>query len=586
MALRLGEILVEKGIITPQELEAAVRKQHETKEMIGAVLVNMGLITERKLLQVLGEQQGIRFMDLKGINIDPKAIELVPAKFAWHYRIMPIRLEGNVLTIAIANPFDMWPIDDLETNLGYRVDKVLATGQDIADGIKKFYGVGADTVERILAGETHKVKETRTAERKDKVEDLEKMAEVASVIKLVNQILQEAIKERATDIHIEHLRNDLSLRYRIDGVLYDKSTGENIRYLYHAIISRIKVMSGLDIVERRLPQDGRARIKIGASEYELRVSTIPTLYGENIVIRILPTTMLFSIANLGMSEGELKTLEALINRSHGIIFLTGPTGSGKTTTLYACLSKLNTRDKKIITIEDPIEYELEGISQSQINPKINLTFAAMLRSVLRHDPDIMMVGEVRDFETADITIQTALTGHLVFSTLHTNDAASGATRLLDIGVEPFLISSSVAAFIAQRLVRVICPKCKEKTKLDAPSLRVGRGDPSPVIARRQRRRSNLKTGSEQVPRYNDVYRGRGCDECTHTGYKGRTGIYEILVLNDEIRKLITEKVSADVIKEKAIKSGMRTLRQDGWDKVAAGITTPEEVIRVTQEEES
>lgn len=586
MALRLGEILVEKGIITPQELEAAVRKQHETKEMIGAVLVNMGLITERKLLQVLGEQQGIRFMDLKGINIDPKAIELVPAKFAWHYRIMPIRLEGNVLTIAIANPFDMWPIDDLETNLGYRVDKVLATGQDIADGIKKFYGVGADTVERILAGETRKVKETRTAERKDKVEDLENMAEAASVIKLVNQILQEAIKERATDIHIEHFRSELSLRYRIDGILYDKSTGENIRYLYQAIISRIKVMSGLDIVERRLPQDGRARIKIGKSEYELRISTIPTLYGENIVIRILPTTMLFSVANLGMSEGELKILEKLISRPHGIIFLTGPTGSGKTTTLYACLSKLNTRDKKIITIEDPIEYELEGISQSQINPKINLTFAAMLRSVLRHDPDIMMVGEVRDFETADITIQTALTGHLVFSTLHTNDAASGATRLLDIGVEPFLISSSVAAFIAQRLVRVICPKCKEKTKLDAPSLRVGRGDPSPVIARRQRRRSNLKTGSEQVPRYNDVYRGRGCDECTHTGYKGRTGIYEILVLNDEIRKLITEKVSADVIKEKAIKSGMRTLRQDGWDKVAAGITTPEEVIRVTQEEES
>ena len=583
MALRLGEILVEKGIITPQELEAAVKKQQETKELIGVVLVNMGLITDRKLLQVLGEQQGIHFMDLKGAKIDQKAIELVPAKFAWHYKIMPIKLEGNVLTIAIANPFDMWPIDDLETNLGYRVDKVLATGQDIAEAIKKFYGVGADTVERILAGEPRKAVDARTAERKDNVEDLEKMAEVASVIKLVNQILQEAIKERATDIHIEHFRDDLSLRYRIDGILYDKSTSENIRYLYQAIISRIKVMSGLDIVERRLPQDGRARIKIGVSEYELRISTIPTLYGENIVIRILPTTMLFSVADLGMSEEELKILGNLISRPHGIIFLTGPTGSGKTTTLYACLNKLNTRDKKIITIEDPIEYELGGISQSQINPKINLTFAVMLRSVLRHDPDIMMVGEVRDFETADITIQTALTGHLVFSTLHTNDAASGATRLLDIGVEPFLIASSVEAFIAQRLVRTICSKCKEKTKASPSSADKASEKPKPGNKGRKAKSSAGDTLPDKKPAA--IYRGKGCDECSHTGYKGRTGIYEILVLNDEIRKLITEKASADIIKEKAIKLGMRTLRQDGWDKIAAGVTTPEEVIRVTQEED-
>jgi len=581
MALRLGEILVEKGIITPQELEAAVKKQQNTKEMIGQVLINMGLITERKLLQVLAEQQGVRFVDLKEEQIDQKAVETVPAKFAWHYKIMPVKIDGNVLTIAISNPFDMWPIDDLETNLGYRVEKVLTPTPDILEGIKKFYGVGADTVERILDEAPKKTKEVKV-QTKEKVEDLEKMAEVASVIRLVNQILQEAIKERSTDVHIEHFRNELHLRYRVDGVLYDKPTSDNIQYLYPAIISRIKVMSGLDIVERRLPQDGRARVKIGEKEYELRVSTIPTLYGENIVIRILPTTMLFSIADLGMSQTELDVLGKLIVKPHGIIFLTGPTGSGKTTTLYACLSRLNTREKKIITIEDPIEYELKGVSQSQINPKINLTFARMLRSVLRHDPDVMMVGEVRDFETADITIQTALTGHLVFSTLHTNDAASGATRLLDIGVEPFLIASSVEAFIAQRLVRKICPKCKEKVKSAAPI-------PAGVLAapaEREKSRSSKQAKAKEASRAssNEVFRGKGCDHCNKTGYMGRTGIYEILEVNEEIRKMILQKASSDAIKEKALNIGMRTLRQDGWEKVLAGITSPEEVIRVTQEE--
>ena len=564
MALRLGEILVEKGVITPQELETAVKKQRDTKEMLGQVLVSMGLITERKLLQVLAEQQGVKYVDMKETQVDQKAVDTVPAKFAWHYKVMPIKLDGNVLTIAIANPFDMWPIDDLETNLGYRVDKVLATTPDIMEAIKKHYGVGSDTIDSILADEPKKTKKEHVhIKEKENVEDLEKMAEGASVIKLVNQILQEAIKDRATDVHIEHFRNELHLRYRIDGILYERQTNENIQYLYPAIISRIKVMSGLDIVERRMPQDGRSRVKIGDKEFELRVSVIPTLYGENIVIRVLPTVMLFSMADLGMAQRDLDTLEGLIHEPHGIIFLTGPTGSGKTTTLYASLSKLNTREKKIITIEDPVEYELKGVSQSQINNKIDLTFARMLRSVLRHDPDIMMVGEVRDLETADITIQTALTGHLVFSTLHTNDAASGATRLVDIGIEPFLVASSVEAFIAQRLVRRICPKCKEKIKIKDQKIKIG----------------DMSLGKNAV-----VYAGKGCKECSNTGYKGRTGIYEILKVTEDIRKLIMEKSSADAIKERAIKGGMRTLRQDGWDKVAEGITTPEEVLRVTQEE--
>jgi len=566
MALRLGDILVEKKIITRQELEKALAEQERTKGALGEILVSMGLVTERKMLEVLAEQQGIPFVNLKETKISGEAIKNVPSKFAWHYKVMPVGLDGNTLTIAISNPFDMWPIDDLETNLGYRVEKVIATSRDISEAIRKYYGVGSETIERILA---EKPREDRpaSAEAAEKTEDLEKMAGVPSVIKLVNQILQDAVKARATDIHLEHFRHELRLRYRVDGILYDTQMGGDTKYLYPAIISRIKVMSDMDIVERRLPQDGRARIKIGAKEYELRISTIPTLYGENVVIRILPTSMLFNIMDLGMPERDSEIIERLIQVPHGIIFLTGPTGSGKTTTLYACLSRINKPERKIITIENPIEYELSGISQSQINPKINLTFATMLRSVLRHDPDVMMVGEVRDFETAEITIQTALTGHLVFSTIHTNDATSGVTRLLDIGIEPYLITSSVIAFIAQRLVRMICEKCKEKYQISAADYP-------------QFKELKAKSGSGKAT----VYRGKGCKACGNTGYMGRTGIYEILLVDEEIRELTLQKAASNIIKKKAIEMGMRTLRQDGWEKVLKGITTPEEIMRVTQEE--
>jgi type II secretion system protein E len=568
MALRLGEILVEKGVITPKELELAVIQQQRTKKLLGQILIETGLITEKKLLQILAEQQGVAFVELKNIKIDEKVLKAVPAKFVWHYKIMPVGIKENVLTIAISNPFEIWPIDDLESHLGLRVEKVLATSEDIMSAIKKYYGVGAETIERLLnegSGETAEAGFLK----QEMIEDLEKMSEDVSVIKLVNQILHQAINDRATDVHLEVFRNDLTLRYRVDGILYDTPVSDNIKYLYQAIISRIKVMAGLDIVERRLPQDGRAKVKIADKEYELRVSVIPTLYGENIVIRILPTTMLFDIATLGVSRTDLQTLGQLISKPHGIIFVTGPTGSGKTTTLYACLSKLNTRSRKILTIEDPVEYELKGISQTQINPKIGVTFAVMLRSMLRHDPDIMMVGEVRDFETAEITIQTALTGHLVFSTLHTNDAASGITRLIDIGIEPYLIASSVEAFIAQRLVRVICDKCKAEDRGQMPEVRA-------------QIENDLKDEIREKKLEIKIYKGKGCKACNNTGYMGRTGIYEFLLINDEIRKLILQKTSSDIIKKKAIEFGMRILRQDGWEKVLAGITTPEEVMRVTQ----
>ena len=562
MTIRIGDILIEKQIITQQELDLALKEHQNTKEFLGQTLVRLNIITEEKLLKVLAEQQGIEFLDLKEIKISDSVIESVPAKFAWHYKIMPTRIDGNVLMVATSNPFDMWPIDDLETNLGYRVEIALAVSSDITEAIKKYYGVGADTIERILA-DAPQDDETESVVEQAKVEDLETGADDASVVKLVNQILQQAINDRATDIHFEHYRNELLLRYRVDGILYDTQVSENIRYLYPAIVSRIKVMANLDIVERRMPQDGRAKAKIGSSEYDLRISIIPTLHGENIVIRVLSTLMLFNMKDLGMEDKDQVILDGILENPHGIIFVTGPTGSGKTTTLYTCLSKLNTRERKIITIEDPVEYELSGISQIQVNPKIDLTFAKALRSILRHDPDVIMVGEVRDFETAQITIQTALTGHLVFSTIHTNTAAGGATRLIDMGIDPFLITSSVQAFLAQRLVRVICPDCKEEVTNEKLEI------------------------SEAFPGMNPnqpFYRGKGCQNCNKTGYKGRAGIYEILIMTEEIRKLILQKVSDDIIERKARDMGVKSLLQSGWEKVFAGVTTPEEVRRVTQVE--
>lgn len=562
MALRLGDILVEKRIITPKELEEALKEHKDKKEFLGQTLIRLGLITERRMLQVLADQQGVAFVDLKSVEIEPAAVEKIPAKFAWHYKIMPVRLQGNILTIAVSNPFDVWPVDDLETNFGLRVEMVLAVSSDIEEMLKKHYGVGAETIERILS-ETDAEQDRAGMEAREKVEDLNQSSGAdASVVKLVNQIFQQAIQDRATDIHFERSRDDLVLRYRVDGVLYDAQVSENIRYLYPAIVSRVKVMTNLDIVERRIPQDGRAKVRIGEKEYELRVSIIPTLHGENIVVRILPTLMLFSLDNLGMAGEDRAILEKMLGRPHGIIFVTGPTGSGKTTTLYACLSRLNTREKKIITIEDPVEYELKNVSQIQVNPKVDLTFARALRSVLRHDPDIIMVGEVRDVETARITIQTALTGHLVFSTLHTNNAAGGITRLLNMDIDPFLISSSAELFMAQRLVRAICPECKEKMSVDEAF----------------RARYPEAEGIEAF------YRGRGCPRCKETGYLGRVGIYEMLTMTPAIRKMVLDRASSDQIMATAVANGMRTLARSGWAKVKEGVTTPEEVRRVTSVE--
>lgn len=560
MSNRIGEILLHKGMISVEQLEHAMARQQETQQYLGRILIDAQAIGERELLDVLSEQHGIPIVDLKRADIAGEVVRQVPAKFAWHYNVMPVRLADSTLTVALSNPYDVLPVDDLETNLGYRVEKVLASLPDIQDAIRRYYGVAADTIERIMAEDPDQ-QTYATGTRHDEIEDLERMAETTSVIRVVNQILHQAIQQRATDIHLECFRHEAFLRFRVDGVLRDARVSGDIRYLYPAVVSRIKIMSGLDIIERRLPQDGRAKVKIGTLEYDLRVSIIPTIHGENVVVRILPTSMLFSLTDLGMSDTDLAALQRLIRQPNGIVFVTGPTGSGKSTTLYAALKTLNGRELKLVTIEDPVEYELKGVSQVQVRPRIGLSFAATLRSMLRHDPDVIMVGEIRDLETANIATRAALTGHLVLSTLHTNDAAGGISRLLDIGIEPYLVASSVRAFIAQRLVRVICPACSEPATVDSATLAMLGLDGKDTLSAR---------------------RGRGCDACENTGYSGRTGIYEILPVTEHVAEMILEKTAAGAIKRDAVKRGMKLLMQDGIDKIRDGITTPDEVLRVSQ----
>ena len=482
----LGRRLVDRGLLTAEQYERACERARRTRRAPLALLVEDGVAPESALLEAAAGQLRLRFVRLESETASAEAIKALPVKLATHYGVAPLSLRAGLLTIAVSNPYDTSAAEDIQTSLGLRVERVLACRRDVQEMLRRSYGVGAETVERILDGAAP----ARAAELPEESHDLERMAEDASVIKLVNQIFHDAIEDRATDIHFEIQRDGVRCRRRIDGVLFETNMPRSMRLLYAAIVSRIKLMSGLDIVERRLPQDGRARVKIGAQEFDLRTSVVPSLHGEDVVIRILPSVMLFDLSQLGLAERDVGVLQGLIARPHGILFATGPTGSGKSTTLYACLSRLNTADRKIITIEDPVEYEVRGLTQTQVNPRIGLTFARSLRSMLRHDPDVMMVGEVRDRETAEIAIQTAMTGHLVLSTLHTNDAAGAAVRLTDMGIEPYLIASTVLAFMAQRLVRVICSSCREPFQEEGETF----------------------------------YRGRGCRNCSGTGFRGRVAI--------------------------------------------------------------
>ncbi|MCQ9206100.1 MAG: Flp pilus assembly complex ATPase component TadA [Omnitrophica bacterium] len=554
----IGEILVREGLISPEQLEKSLEAQKKKSGYICTTIIKLGFARVRDVFKVLAEQLGVEYVDLKKEKIDPKAVGKVPAKLAIHYKLVPYKFKDNILVVALADPLDIHKLDDLKLLLNTDIRAVLSYEDDIIESINKHYGVGAEILEDIMAqsGVEAKIKAKTSS-----IQDLETAVENASIIKFVNQIFTQAVEERATDIHLEPFEDELKIRFRIDGFLYDVPIPESLRLFNQAIVSRVKIMANLDIAEHRLPQDGRIKIKVKKEEFDLRVSILPSYFGEAVQIRILSGESFLGLESLGLLDEDCKKIEMLVNKSYGIIFATGPTGSGKSTTLYACLSKKNVPNMKIITTEDPVEYQIKGITQIQVNPRIKLTFATCLRSILRHDPDIIMVGEVRDTETAEITIRSAMTGHLVFSTLHTNDAPSAPMRLIDMGIEPFLVASSLEGVIAQRLVRVICPNCREEISL-----------PSDFF-----KKEGLDVKGGQIR----VFKGKGCEGCRFTGFKGRTAIFEILVMEQSLRELIFRRVTSQEIKEGALKLGMRTLRQNGLKKVLEGVTTLGEVMRVT-----
>ena len=554
-----GQILLKERIITPEALELALAEQKRAFQRLGDILLKLKLVTQpERFYPLWAAHLGVQHLSLKNQDIPSEVINRIPAQLACYYKVVPVAAHNGNLTVATSDPLNFEQLDGLGAAIPGRLTPVLVPEKEIIDAIRRYYGVGAETIEQMMGG-------AAKADSVPAVTNIEEIDSEASMGRFINQLLWEAYKDRATDIHIEPYDAELQIRYRIDGLLYDAKVPANIKHFKDAINSRIKILSNLNIAEKRLPQDGRFKVMAGETQLDLRVSFLPTAYGESVVIRILNQNQIFDLKELGLGADDLKTLDHLIKRPHGIIFVTGPTGSGKTTTLYSCLSRVKQAESKIITIEDPVEYQLRGITQIQVNPGIGLTFAQGLRSMLRHDPDIMMVGEVRDQETAEIAIQVALTGHLVFSTLHTNDAASGVTRLLDMGIEPYLISSSVICFMAQRLVRLVCPHCKQKVSPPENLARDFLLDP--MLLKNQM-----------------VYQGQGCEHCQGTGYLGRKGIYEFLVLDDELRELILTRSTASRIRALASEKRMKTLREDGWEKIKQGHTTVQEVIRVTQDE--
>lgn len=559
----LCEFLQKSGLISPDELKNIESRQKEKKEPFFDAISAMGRDVEERVLKGLSNYFNLPFQGAIGEDLDPSLIENIPFHFVKKNRLMPINKSNGTIRVAISNPLDVQFLDDVRLLTGCQVDPVLCPLEEVVDAINRTYHHAPETAEKMVQ-DLDKEDLGFITELGEEPKDLLDLVNEAPIIKLVNLIFVQAIKDRASDIHIEPFEQELRVRYRIDGVLHDVLTPPK-RY-HTAITSRIKIMSKMNIAEKRLPQDGRIKIRVGDREIDIRVSTVPTAFGERVVMRLLDKHgSMLRLEQLGMSGYTLKNMHDIIHRSHGIILVTGPTGSGKTTTLYAALTKINFTDKNIITIEDPIEYQLDGISQIQVLPKINLTFSNGLRSILRQDPDVIMVGEIRDIETAEIAIQASLTGHLVFSTLHTNDSAGAVTRLIDMGVEPYLVSSSVIAILAQRLVRLVCEQCKEPYNPDSSTAK----------------ELGLK-GSEIKNRV--IYRAKGCPECMNTGYKGRTGIYELLTINDEVRRLIMTRTESNSIKKEALRYGMTTLRQDGIAKVLSGITTMQEVMRVTQED--
>jgi general secretion pathway protein E len=539
-------MLIERRQITAEDLERALELQRERGDKLGKILVDLGFIAMRDVLAALSDQLGVPLVTPDGPPPAAPEIDGLSTRFLRQCRFFPIAMDDSTLTIAMADPLDFETVSAVRGFCGLKVRTALAAEQEILDAIEKHYG---EAEKRPFEGDVE------TGQGSEDLEHLRDMASEAPVIRLVNAMIAQALEKRSSDIHIEPFEKEFRIRFRIDGVLFNQETPP--RELKAAIISRLKLMAKLNIAERRLPQDGRIKIKILGREVDLRVSTLPTLYGESVVMRLLDRSAgdFYDLRRLGFDDHMLARMEHFTSLPHGIFLVTGPTGSGKSTTLYSALKRINLPDKKIITIEDPVEYQMDGINQIHVNPQIGLTFAAGLRHIVRQDPDVIMVGEIRDRETADIAIRSALTGHLVFSTLHTNDAPSAITRLTDMGVENYLITSSLVAVLAQRLVRVICKYCKE--------------------------RDGYKTAPDG--QMVESWRGGGCEHCNGTGYTSRVGIFEMMDIGDELRRHIMANDDASVLTAVARKHGMCNLREDGWRKVASGVTTAQEVMRVTQE---
>jgi len=568
MALRrIGQILVDLGYLTEEQVDIVLEEQqHRPGELFGRIAVELGFCTQEQVAQALAEQMGLPLVRLRDMTIPPEVLSQVTEPMAQLYRIIPIAFKDNTLTVAMCEPQKLSVIDELRSFLGYEIRPVVATEKDIQEALDRYYSSGTESVESIIEQLEKDPQLQRAAAELDEegpidITSAEALAESAPVRKLLNMILLLAIKDHSSDVHFEPFENEFKIRLRGDGVLYEMVPPP--RHLAMALVTRIKVLANLDIAERRLPQDGRIRLSVGGHPVDLRVSVLPTMFGESVVLRILDRSVVMLDLNaLGMEPDILAEFRRIINLPHGIVLVTGPTGCGKTTTLYAALNELNCIEDKIITTEDPVEYDIDGIVQIPIDPTIGNTFAHCLRSILRQDPDKILVGEIRDLETAEIAVQASLTGHMVFSTLHTNDAPSTVTRLRDMGIPAFLITATLEAVLAQRLVRKICTQCRETFVPPSETLMELGLRPEQVVGKR-------------------FYRGRGCVHCNSTGFKGRTGIFELMVMNDEIRDVINRGGGTEQIREVALEQGMRPLREAGLRRIFDGTTTCEEVIRET-----
>ncbi len=561
MIMHAGEILKRRGLLSEEQLQQS--RSNDAPSVVQAA-ITLGYVEEREALQALAEEVGLEFIDLRETDIDLNALVGFPQKLIYRQSLFPIRFENDSIVVATSDPLDLYPLDEASAATSKNIIPVVAERAEIARLMNRHLGVGSETVEGLLAAVSDD-----DIELLDEIEtdgsELSEMAQEASVVRLVNEILIEAIETRASDVHIESQSDGLVIRYRIDGILHPQPVPPEINRFQSAIISRLKIMARLNIAEKRLPQDGRIKLRVHGREVDIRISVIPMIHGEGLVMRILDkSAMVFDLQGLGMSESVYHQFKELIQLPHGIILVTGPTGSGKTTTLYSALLEIRSPGTKIITTEDPVEYQLDGINQIQVHTKIGLTFAHSLRSILRHDPDIVLVGEIRDLETAEAAIQASLTGHMVFSTLHTNDAAGAYTRMADMGVEPFLVSGTVEGVMAQRLLRRLCHHCREEYM--PPKSEMPADFPWDRLGDRP------------------LYRQVGCRECRSVGYSGRMGIYELLVTNESIKNMALVRASSWDIRKEAVKNGMRTLRMDAWDKVVAGDTGVDEVLRVTKGE--